>query len=63
MELNKNKKIVLMDFPQEKTELRFELVDWLKSKELSVDEAVKLLRLTANCIKSEAIEQAMSEKI
>lgn len=44
---------------KEQTELRFELFDWLKTKELSVQQSVELLSLTADQI----IKSALNEKL
>jgi len=42
---------------KEQTELRFELFDWLKTKELSAIEASELLILTAQQIEKSALRE------
>lgn len=42
---------------KEQTELRFELFDWLKTKELSAIEASELLTLTAQQIEKSALRE------
>lgn len=44
---------------KEQTELRFELFDWLKTKGLSVQEALELLSLTADQIRKSALNEKL----
>lgn len=44
---------------KEQTELRFELFDWLKTKELSVQQSVELLSLTADQIRQPALNEKL----
>lgn len=44
---------------KEQTELRFELFDWLKTKELSVQQSVELLSLTADQIRQSALNEKL----
>lgn len=44
---------------KEQTELRFELFDWLKTKELSVQQFVELLSLTADQIRQSALNEKL----
>lgn len=44
---------------KEQTELRFELFDWLKTKELSVQQSVELLSLTADQIRKSALNEKL----
>lgn len=44
---------------KEQTELRFELFDWLKTKELSIQQSVELLSLTADQIRQSALNEKL----
>lgn len=44
---------------KEQTELRFELFDWLKTKDLSVQEATELLSLTVDQIRKSALNEKL----
>ena len=44
---------------KEQTELRFELFDWLKTKDLSVQEATELLSLTVDQIRQSALNEKL----
>lgn len=59
MELNRSNKLLVPHLSKEQTDLRFELFDWLKSKGLSVEEAVELLNLTSNEIEKTAWKQLL----
>lgn len=59
MELNRSNKLLVPHLSKEQTDLRFELFDWLKTKGLSVEEAVELLNLTSNEIEKTARKQLL----
>ncbi len=60
MELNKRTKIMAGCRDLEgKEDLRFELFDWLKSKNLTVSAALALLSITSNEIRSAADAQEL----
>lgn len=61
MQLKKYNHFVHSHLTEEQTDLRFELFDWLKSKNLSVNTSVSLLELTATEIKKAAREQALNQ--
>ena len=58
MELIKQK-VMTAHLSEEQTELRFELFNWLKNKELSVQQALELLSLTAGQIKLSALDEKL----
>ena len=60
MELRKCK-IVHATLTGDQTDLRFELFDWLKSKNLSVDVSIELLKLTAAEIQKSAMLQNLNQ--
>lgn len=51
--------VITTHLTKEQTELRFELFNWLKSKELSVQQALELLSLTAGQIKLSAFYEKL----
>lgn len=51
--------VVMSNLDSQQTDLRFELFDWLKSKNLSVNEALSLLELTGNQIKRSAMDEKL----
>lgn len=51
--------VVMSNLDGQQTDLRFELFDWLKSKNLSVNEALSLLELTGNQIKRSAMDEKL----
>lgn len=57
MELEIKRK--LLSFPVEKLKTKFELLEWLSSKQLTVKEAVELLEATTSLLKKEASEVGM----
>ena len=51
--------VMTTNLTKEQTELRFELFDWLKTKELSVQQSVELLSLTADQIRQSALNEKL----
>ncbi|MDC0697739.1 hypothetical protein [Blautia wexlerae] len=51
--------VMTTNLTKEQTELRFELFDWLKTKELSVQQSVELLSLTADQIRKSALNEKL----
>lgn len=51
--------VMTANLTKEQTELRFELFDWLKTKELSVQQSVELLSLTADQIRKSALNEKL----
>lgn len=51
--------VIVSGLNGQQTDLRFELFDWLKSKNLSVNEAVALLELTGNQIKRSVMDEKL----
>ncbi len=58
MELRKIK-IVSPHFIDQQIEIRFELFDWLKNKNLSAEGAAELLELTAREIRKSALAEKL----
>ena len=51
--------VMTTNLTKEQTELRFELFDWLTTKELSVQQSVELLSLTADQIRQSALNEKL----
>ena len=51
--------VMTTNLTKEQTELRFELFDWLKTKELSVQQSVELHSLTADQIRKSALNEKL----
>lgn len=51
--------VMTTNLTKEQTELRFELFDWLKTKELSVQQSVELLSLTVDQIRKSALNEKL----
>lgn len=51
--------VMTTNLTKEQTELRFELFDWLKTKDLSVQEATELLSLTVDQIRQSALNEKL----